>query len=132
MTTPESTRPKLTRASAYDYLGKPHFIPMKLGVSWLKADLVSTLDALPLGGTTTLDYRSDLADAPRFTLSRTPADLVILRSHTGPMDGAGNHHWTWPPSALPDRTEWITHDILGAILKRRKAPWVVLVPPTQP
>lgn len=130
MTTPESTRPELTRASAFDYLGKPHFIPMKLGVSWLKADLVSTLDALPLGGTTTLDYRCDLADAPHFTLSRTPADLVILRSHSGPMDAGGNHHWTWPPSALPERTEWIAYDILGAILACRKAPWVVLVPPS--
>ncbi|MCC6856261.1 MAG: hypothetical protein IT189_09400 [Microbacteriaceae bacterium] len=129
MTTPEFTRPELTRSRAYDYLGKPHFIPMKLGASWLKADLVSTRDVLPLGGTTTLDYRGDLADAPHFTLSRTPADLVVLRSRTGPMDAAGNHHWNWPPSALPDCTERIAHDILGAILERRDAPWVVLVPP---
>lgn len=129
MTTSESTRPELTRARAYDYLGKNHFIPMTLGASWLSADLVSTLTALHLGSTTTLDYRGDLADAPHFALSRTPADLVVLRSHTGPMDAAGNHHWTWPPSALPDRTEWIAHDILGAILARRKAPWVVLVLP---
>jgi len=55
---------------------------MKVGASWLKADLVITLDALPLGGTTTLDYRGRLADAPHFTLSRTPTVLVVMRSHT--------------------------------------------------
>ncbi|MCA0217556.1 MAG: hypothetical protein LCH43_09405 [Actinobacteria bacterium] len=129
MTTPQSTRPELTRAHAYDYLGKNHFIPMNLGASWLRDDLISTLDALPLGGTTILDHRGDLADAPHFALSRTHADLVVLRSHTGPMDAIGNHHWTWPRSALPGRTEWIARDILGAILEHRKAPWVMLMPP---
>ncbi|MCA0217553.1 MAG: hypothetical protein LCH43_09390 [Actinobacteria bacterium] len=45
------------------------------------------------------------------------------------MDAAGKHHWTWPSRDLPDRTEWIAYDILSAILERREAPWVVLVPP---
>ncbi len=124
-----ANRPELTRASAYNYLGKPHFIPMKMGVSWLKSDLVDTLERLPLGGSTILDYRGDVLDAPHFSLVRSLDDQLTLRSLDQPLDAVGNSAWTWPPSALPDRNVWIAYDILTVILERRRAPWVMLIPP---
>ncbi len=130
MTTP--TLPNLTRATAFDWLGKHHWIPANMAVRWLHADLVAALEGLQRGATIALDYRGTVPDAPHFALERSATGTLTLRFLTGPADAprkSSKSPTTWPPTDHPARTERIVHDMLALILKRRRASGVVLVSP---
>lgn len=126
----DNSRPEMTRAQAFDYVGKLHWIPANMGVRWLSKDLNRELAGLERGEAAALDYRGSVPEAPLWQLERSPDDVITLRSLEGPTDVSGRPERTWPPSAVADRDARITHDILGLLLRRRRATRVVLVPPS--
>jgi hypothetical protein len=121
--------PELTRVQAFDWLGKNHWIPANMGVRSINTDLMAVLEALPRGESITVDYRGSVPDAPHFTLERSVTDTLTLRWSQGPADAPRKLRKTWPPTDNPARNERIAYDILGLLLKARRAPGVVLVPP---
>ena len=130
MTTPTNL-PTLTRATAFDWLGKHHWIPANMAVRWIHADLMAAIESLPRGATIALDYRGTVPDAPHFTLERSATDTLTLLISEGPTDAPRKQRKTWPPTDHPAPTERIVHDILALLLTLRRAPGVVLVPPRE-
>ena len=124
------SRPELTRGRAFDYVGKLHWIPANMGVRWLSRDLNRELAGLERGKVATLDYRGMVDGAPLWQLERSAGGVITLRSLDGELDFYGSIQGAWAPSPLADRDAMIAHDILGLLLRCRRATRVILVPPS--
>jgi len=124
------SRPEMTRAQAFDYVGKLHWIPATMGVRWLSRDLNRELAGLKRGQVATLDYRGTVDGAPLWQLERSAGGVITLRSLDGELDFYGSIQGAWAPSPLADRDAMIAHEILGLLLRRRRATRGILVPPS--
>ncbi len=122
----------MTRARAFDWIGKSHWIPALAGSQWIGEDLDRVLETLERGGEVTLDYRGAVPEAPEFLLARSNDDLISLESLIGTLDGPGNTRRTWPPSDRPDRLAQVRFDIMSVLVKRRGRSGVVPIPPQAP
>lgn len=118
----------MTRARAFDWLGKDHPIPAMVGTEWLCADLDRGLASLQRGGKVTLDYRGAVAEGPELLLARSTDDVFSVQSLIEPIDDQGNIR-AWSGSDLPGRLVRIRFDLMRLLIERRGAAAVVLIPP---
>lgn len=119
-----------TRASAYRWLGEPHWIPGIHGANWLGDDIRLTANALALGETIVLDYRGQVEGAPQVTLRRSAGDVIVAQAPDGGADSSGADHWSWEPTPDPvERLDWIAYTLVGYLKELRGARGVILIEP---
>lgn len=120
---------RLNRASAYRWLGEPHWIPGLHGANWLDGDLRAALAGLALGQELELDYRGETPGAPRIVVHRSAEDVITAQGLDGWLELPGRTRWRWLPGSHADRSERIVFTLLSFLRERREARSVILVPP---
>lgn len=99
------------------------------GANWLRGDLHSALAGLGLGEELVLDYRGEVADAPKVAVHRSADDVFTAQGPEGWLKVGGYVQWTWPPSERPGRLEEIGFSLISFLKQRRGARGVILIAP---
>ena len=118
----------MTRARAFDWLGKDHLIPAMVGtrVALRRPSTGNWLVSSEEAGH--LDYRGAVAEGPELLLARSTDDVFSVQSLIEPIDDQGNIR-AWSGSDLPGRLVRIRFDLMRLLIERRGAAAVVLIPP---
>ena len=120
----------MTRARAYDWLGRNHWIPALHAVNWLHGDLRIALGGLGLGEEMELDYRGGYVDAPKIAVHRSVDDVFTAQGPEGWLKANGHVEWTWPIGGRADRHDEIVFSLMSFLRERRRAAGVILIEPS--
>jgi hypothetical protein len=119
---------RLDRATAYRYLGEPHFIPVSHGCRWLADDLRDVIGSLAPGEKIAIDYDGKVDDAPTVTFVKGD-DLAIAATVTVPnVMHRDLLHVSLDGTTYPT----LVFEVMGALRDARGARAVILVPPVGP
>ena len=119
---------RLDRATAYRYLGEPHFIPVSHGSRWLGDDLREVLTALEPGETATIDYAGVVDPAPTVTFVKGDDLAIAATVIVSNVMHRDLLHVSVDGTTYPT----LVFGVMGALRDARGARGVILVPPAGP
>lgn len=123
-----ATCARLDRATAYRYLGEPHYIPAFHGFDWLADDLRQALAQLDPGHTISLSYAGDVEPAPTVTLTKGDDLAVAARVAVPGVMNRELLHVSTDGTTYPT----LVFEVMNAFREARGAHQVILIPPVGP